>query len=68
MRRVYILFIVLCFVETLSAQKVLTGRTDGNKAEYMIGDRIDYSFSVPKQKFGTVLSTEYSFSDTFNFI
>lgn len=68
MRRVYILFIVLCFVETLSAQKVLTGKTDGNKAEYMIGDRIDYSFSVPKQKFGTVLSTEYSFSDTLTLI
>lgn len=69
MRRiVYILFVMLCFVETLSAQKLLTGKTSGNKAEYLIGDRIEYSFSIPKQKFETVLSTDYSFSDTLNLI
>ena len=59
---------MFCFIETLSAQKLLTGKTSGNKAEYLIGDRIEYSFSIPKPKYEIVLSTYYSFSDTLNLI
>ncbi|MBQ9312147.1 MAG: hypothetical protein IJ213_03775 [Bacteroidales bacterium] len=53
-------FVGLCF-----SQKIINGKTD--KAEYMIGDRIEYSFSLPNDKDNTV-STDYAFSDTLRFI
>lgn len=63
-----ILCIVLCCVSFASAQKRLSGKIEGNKREFMIGDRIEYSFSAPKPNFETVLSTDYAFSDTLSLI
>lgn len=63
----YLCFILfLSTIASLSAQQIISGKAD--KAEYMIGDRIEYSFSIPQTKDNVVLSTEYKFSDTLNMV
>ncbi|MCQ2326806.1 MAG: hypothetical protein MJZ71_04520 [Bacteroidales bacterium] len=63
----YLCFILfLSTIASLSAQQIISGKAD--KAEYMIGDRIEYSFSIPQTRDNVVLSTEYKFSDTLNMV
>lgn len=63
----YLCFILLLgAISSVFAQQTLNGKAD--KAEYMIGDRIEYSFSIPQAKDNVVLSTEYKFSDTLNMV
>ena len=63
-RLVYILMCVVCFA-SLSAQN-LTGKTD--KKQYMVGDRINYSFSIPLTEQRLNLSSAYQFSDTLKLV
>ncbi|MDO5759531.1 MAG: hypothetical protein Q4Q06_00730 [Bacteroidota bacterium] len=60
----YILFICLSVLSY--SQKHIVGKTD--KQVYMLGDRINYSFSIPKQNSKVVLSTSFQFSDTLTLI
>jgi len=60
----YILLISLCL--PLCAQKHITGKTDKNA--YMLGDRIFYSFSIPKTPTRLIFNTPYRFSDTLTLI
>lgn len=63
----YLLYISFVFVCLFGyAQKHIVGKTD--KTSYMLGDKINYSFSIPKPTFDIVLNTPYQFSDTLTLI
>lgn len=56
----YISFVFVCLF--VHAQKHIVGKTD--KTSYMLGDKINYSFSIPNPTADIVLNTSYQFSDT----
>ncbi len=60
----YISFVLVCLFGY--AQKYIVGKTD--KTSYMLGDKINYSFSIPKPTEYVVLNTPYQFSDTLTLI
>ncbi|MCF0209921.1 MAG: hypothetical protein HUK18_01155 [Bacteroidales bacterium] len=66
MKKLLCLILSFNIVVLSFAQQTLNGKSD--KTEYMIGDRIEYSFSIPLPKENVVVSTEYKFSDTINLI
>lgn len=60
----YISFVLVCLLGY--AQKHIVGKTDKNS--YMLGDKINYSFSIPKPTEDIILNTPYQFSDTLTLI
>lgn len=60
----YILFLFVCLLGY--GQKHIVGKTD--KTSYMLGDKINYSFSIPKNETDIILNTPYQFSDTLTLI
>ncbi|MBR1774739.1 MAG: hypothetical protein IJ759_04350 [Bacteroidales bacterium] len=60
----YIIICVICFTH-LSAQNI---KGVADKKEYMIGDPIEYSFSVPLNNKTLNFSSDFKFSDTLQLI
>lgn len=65
MKKVLFLLLIIFYCSNLFSQEI-AGKTD--KKQYMIGDPIEYSFSIPKTDKQLTISSDYKFSDTIELI